>query len=251
MLTVLWSTPRTGSTYYSSYLLSQYNKENINVTFLRQYFNKFHLDSYLKNDYPDLVYQYQEGCYYLEYFLQPLGNKILYKFVSGKRKLDCVYEETHRINILEKSNLKKFPVFISQHVQPMSKDTFYYLKNKANRNIFIYRENFIDQLASYVVALATNKFQKVNDSIIEPVTNAEIDLGWLDDLTSRIKYWHTIDKTGCEIVKYEDLEFDNSIMIKKLHTIKPIEQVSSQTYDKIMKLNEDFQLFLQSKQKNL
>lgn len=251
MLTVLWSTPRTGSTYYSSYLLSQYKKENVNVTFLRQYFNKFHLDSYLKNDYPDLVYQYQEGCYYLEYSLQPLGNKILYKFVSGKRKLDRVYEEAHRINILEKSNLKKFPVFISQHVQPMSKDTFYYLKNKANRNIFIYRENFIDQLASYVVALATNKFQKVNDSIIEPVTNAEIDLGWLDDLTSRIKYWHTIDKTGCEIVKYEDLEFDNSIMIKKLHTIKPIEQVSSQTYDKIMKLNEGFQLFLQSKQKTL
>ena len=251
MLTVLWSTPRTGSTYYSSYLLSHYKKENINITHLRQYFNKFHLDSYIKENEPDLVYQYDTNCYYTEYYLQPLSNRILHRVVRNKRKLDRIFEESHRISLLEKTNLQKFPVFISQHVQPMSKDTFYYLKNKATRNIFLYRENFVDQLASYVVALSTKKFQKTKNVEIEPVTNAEIDLGWLDDVTSRIKYWHTIDKTGCEVIKYEDIKFDDSIAIKKQHEVKPIEQVSSRTYDKIMTLNEGFQLFLQFRQKTL
>lgn len=251
MLTVLWSTPRTGSTYYTSYLLSEYNKEYPNITFLRQYFNKFHLTSYLKVNEPDLVYEYDPKCFYMQYYLEPLRNKLMCRSVNKKRNLDSTFEEAYRIGLLEKTNLKKYPVFISQHIQPMSKDTFYYLKYKANRNIFIYRENFIDQLASYVVAIHTKTYRKTEKTKINPVTDAEIDLGWLDDLASRIKYWHTIDKTGCEVIKYEDIKFDDSISIKKQHEVKPINQVSIQTYDKIMKLNEDFQLFLESKQKTL
>ena len=251
MLTVLWSTPRTGSTYYSSYLLSEYNKQYPNITFLRQYFNKFHLNSYIKTEESDLVYDYDPKCFYMHYYLQAFSNRIMHKFVYEKRNLDSTSEEAYRIVLLEKTNLKKYPVFISQHIQPMSKDTFYYLKYKANRNIFIYRENFIDQLASYVVAMHTKTYRKTEKTKINPVTDAEIDLGWLDDLASRIKYWHTIDKTGCEVIKYEDIKFDDSISIKKQHDVKPINQVSQKTYDTIMKLNDGFQLFLESKQKTL
>lgn len=250
MLTVLWSTPRTGSTYYSKYLLSKYKKEYPSIVFLRQYLNKFHFSSYIKPNESDLVYKYDNNCYYINYQLDGLSKKITYKSVYGKRKLDSANEEAYRVQLLENTNLDKFPIFISQHVMPMSKDTYYYLKHKADKNIFIYRENFIDQLASYVVAISTKKFQKINDTYT-PVTNAEIDPGWLDDLASRIQYWHTLDKTGCEIIKYEDIEFDESIDIKKQHEIKPINQVSTQTYDKIMKLNEKMQVFLQSKQKSL
>lgn len=247
MLTVLWSTPRTGSTYYTHYLYSLLRQENSKTYFLRQYLNKFHLNSYTKVNVNDLVYEYDSECSYIQYYIDPLSKKISSNSIHEQRKLDSSTEEAYRIGLLEKTNLEKYPILISQHVQPMSPDSYYYLKNKANRNIFIYRENFIDQLASYVVAVSTQTFHYTKTT--RPVTNAEIEFAWLENLSSRIKHWHTLDKTNCEIVKYEDIKFDDSIGTKKQHDVKPIHQVSTKTYNKIMELNENFQNFLQSRQK--
>lgn len=251
MIAVLWSTPRTGSTYYSRYLYNELRKTYPNITLLHQYFNKFHLDSYLKVNATDLVYEYDNKCYYTEYYLNQLSKQICHKIIYGERKLDRTLEEMHRISLLEKTNTTKFPIFMYQHVQPMSKDTYYYLKNKATRNIYLYRENFVDQLASYAVAMHTQKFHNNKDVPVAPVKDAEIDLSYLEGLANRIQYWHTLDKTGCEVIKYEDIQFDSSIHFRKLYDVKPIDQVSKRVYDKIMKLNEKFQLFLESRKKTL
>jgi hypothetical protein len=246
MLTVLWSTPRTGSTWYSQCIIENLKKQNRNTIHLRQYFNKFHLSSYI-GDSTDLIYEYDKSCSYIKYQLEPLSKKIVYRSVRDERKLNQNEEELYRISLLEKTNLKRYPIFISQHVKPMNTSTYLYLKNKADKNIFIYRENLVDQLASYVVAMSQKKFVLSENERPKPVHDAEIPLSYLEDVYDRIKYWHILDKSGCEVVKYEDIDFSLGNYTKKQNDIKPIDQVSSAMKDKICELNEHFKTFRKNK----
>lgn len=245
MLTVLWSTPRTGSTWYSHFLLAELKKTNPNALFLRQYLSKFQFDQYKKQNVFAEIHSYTPGCFYNQYYLEPLSKKIVCKNVSEERVLDIFQEEAYRIGLLEKVNLIKYPIIMQQHVQPMSMDSYYYLKNKATRNIYIYRENFIDQMASYIVAAYTDIFFRAKGSKEVVVENASIDKARLYDFYGRIKHWHTLDKEDCEIVKFEDIPFNNEGNLQKQHTTKPIHQISQDMKDMIFSLHEEFENFLQ------
>lgn len=244
MLTVLWSTPRTGSTWYAQYLYNKLLIDNKTTVFLRQYLNKFQFETYYLPNQHNEIYTYDPRCYYRQYFLEPLGKKITSKQIFSERILDTSHEEAYRIWLLEKANLKKFPLFIHQHVMPMNKDTYFYLKNKATKNVYLYRENFIDQAASYVVATFTNKFRRAKNEDPIIVENAEIEDGRLEYLLERIKYWHSLDKTNCEVIKYEDIDFSKNDYTAKQNIVKPIEQVSKNIYDKILELNNEYQDFI-------
>jgi hypothetical protein len=248
MLIVLWSTPRTGSTWYSNYLIEEYKKQNITLNFLKQYFNKFQYTGYVKQGSNELFQTYSSGMSYIQYKSEAFTNKITSIIKSEERKLLPKYEEAYRIGLLEKVNLSRFPYLLHQHVQPMSKDTYFYLKNKATKNIYLYRENIIDQLASYVVAIHTQIFHRTLGQTVKPVTDAYIDESMLESLYNRIIYWHDLDKTNCDIIKYEDIDFSqNYLRIAKQHKVPPIEQVSEKIRNKIYTLNDKFNTYINQK----
>lgn len=244
MLTVIWSTPRTGSTWYSHNLYNQVKVDNPYCIFLRQYLNKFNLDTYNKHGIKDFVKPFEQGCFFTDYYIDNFSKKILFKPVSHERVRNLHEEEAYRIGLLEKANIQKFPIIIHQHVSPMSIDAYYYLKNKADKNIYLYRENMVDQLASYVVAVYTQKFRRDIHSKITTVTDAEISKQQLIELCERIKYWHKLDKTDCEVIKFEDIPFNDAGQLQKQHSVKPINQVSNNMRDLIFDLDSKFQEFL-------
>lgn len=245
MLTVLWSTPRTGSTWYANYLLQDIRKHYPNLSFIKQYLNKFHYSGYIKKDSNELFQEYKHGMCYVHYKSEAFTNHIVTMIKNEKRTFLPEYEEAYRIGLLEKINLEKYPYFLHQHVQPMNKDTYFYLKNKATRNIFIYRENIVNQLASYVVAMHTQIFHKTINQTVNPVTDASIDISILDSLYDRIIYWHNLDKSGCEIIKYEDIDFAKyKSNLSKQHTVPTIDQVSEKMRDRIYSLNDKFQNYI-------
>lgn len=244
MLTVLWSTPRTGSTWYSHYLYEQISDSNKKVVFLRQYFNEFHLKSYLKHGDPDLLMKFEPYCFYEEYYLDPLAKKILSKNIFAPRWRSSVQEEEYRIKLLDSHNLKKFPILIHQHVSPMSVNSYSYLRSKADRNIFLYRKNFVDQLSSYALAMHTSIFRKQGPQHIIPVLqNVSVDMQLLRGLSDRIKQFYNHDKTGCEVLYYENLDFTKRKNTEKQNKVKPFDQLSDQTKLDILELNEDFENF--------
>lgn len=244
MLTVLWSTPRTGSTWYSYYLYEQLSDSNKKVTFLRQYLNEFHIKSYIKNGDPDLLMTFEPYSYYLEYYLDPLAKRILTKNLFEPRWRTTIQEEDYRIKLLESHNLKKFPTLIHQHVSPMSIKSYSYLRNKADRNIFLYRRNFIDQVSSYALAMHTSIFRKQGPQHNIPVLqNVTVDRQLLSGLTERIKDFYMYDKTGCEVLYYEDIDFTKRKNTEKQNKVRPFDQLSDQTKLDILELNEEFMKF--------
>jgi hypothetical protein len=250
MLTVIWSTPRTGSNWYSSYLLNQLLQQGKNAIYLRNYFGKYHLTSYQKHNSQELFYEYERGMFYKEYYLDSFTKRIQTRVVSNQRVLNSVEEEAHRIAVLDKNNLEKYPVLINQHVKNIATDTYHYLRYKANKNIFLYRENIVNQLASYVVAINTQKFVS-NYTSNNIIKDAEIPGEQLYNLYDRIIHWHTLDKTGCEIVKFEDLDFSIESNIKKQHATKAIDLVSDKMKDKIFQYAESYKEFLSSSDKKI
>lgn len=244
MLTVLWSTPRTGSTWYSEYLYDKLLATNRHTIFLRQFLNDFHMRGYGKNKLPDLLYQYEYGARYDEFYIEPLGKKIQSKLIFDKRWRTVQQEEDYRIGLLEKHNFKKYPILLHQHVSPMTVKAYSYLRTKAERNIFLYRRNFIDQMSSYALAMHTSIFRKRGPNHVIPVLqDVTVDRQLLRNLSDRIKEFYLYDKTGCEVVYYEDINFSEKKNTEKQNKVNPFDQLSYQTKLDILELNEDFENF--------
>jgi len=240
MIINLWSTPRTGSNWYASYLLNENKKINPKTQIFHQYLNYFHFINYSKPNHTDWVYEYESGCTYPHYAFDHLKKSIVYTYKSSKRTQTPEEEENYRIKILEKHNHDKFPLVLHNHVLPMSQKSYDYLFHKADRNVFLYRENLVDQLSSYALAYQTTIWKpKKNLPVSE---NVKTDEQTIKNLYDRIIYWHKLDKTNCDIVKYEDINFSNhsEIAITKQNLIKPFTQLHKDTQNYILKLNEEF-----------
>ena len=69
MIINVWSTPRTGSVWYSYYL----NKIKYpNSMYINELFNKHHMKNYYMRNADGLMFSldnYEENAYYLEYFI--------------------------------------------------------------------------------------------------------------------------------------------------------------------------------------
>jgi hypothetical protein len=243
MIINLWSTPRTGSNWYSAFLLNEYKKINKNTITIHQYLNHFHLISYYKLGYGDWLYEYSKGLYYSTYFYNNLKQSIEYRSICGQRERDENAEEEFRIELFEKHNHSKHPVIFHNHVAPMSIKAYNYLFKKADRNIFLYRENFINQMSSYALAYGTSVWKP--SASYETFSNVDVDYAILENLYERIKYWHNLDKTNCEIIKYEDLNFSQNeyALPKKQNLTSSFNQLSKKTQDNILELNDKFSSF--------
>ena len=244
MIVNIWSTPRTGSNWYSAYLLNEYQKVNKNTFVIHQYLNHFHLINY--NGAGDWLYEYSKGLCYPAYIFNHLKQSIELTSICKKRERDEHSEEDYRIKLFEKHNYQKNPVILHNHVAPMSSKAYNYLFSKADKNVFLYRENLIDQLSSYALAFTTKIWKPSLNYTTQ--SNIDVDRNILENLYERILYWHTLDKTNCDIIKYEDLNFSQTeykLPIKQNLT-SSFDQLSEQTKNVILELNEKFNSFVKT-----
>lgn len=235
----IWSTPRTGSTWYLFFLYKQFNKSiryHNNILLLPQFLNYWNLKSYTIANYDDWIYEYQKDSYYYDFTIDSNG-KLNSKLINAERKLNITEEENYRIDLLRSEKLN-YSCFISHsHIGNISENAYNFLFKKANRNIFLYRENIIEQLSSYAIGYYTKNWHKPNNNI----SNIYVEDDILKNLADKIITWHKIDKTNSEIIKYEDLEFDkfkDNTLPRKQNNFNKFESLSKKTQDSIIKLND-------------
>ncbi len=239
MIINLWSTPRTGSNWYAKYL----TKKHPGFLLVSQFLNDYHLYNYMKAGYNDFLYRYEKGCAYKYYFYDKLKQTIQSKIVSKERNLNKAQEEEYRLDLLDKHNPNKNPIIFYNHVMPMSENSYKKLYDIADKNIFLYRKNIVAQLSSYALSYGTSQWKPNPNKIV--YENIQVENNILDNLYDRIIYWHTLKKENCEIVAYEDLDFDVYLdnMPKKQNTVPSFDQLHKTTQDYILLLESKFSVF--------
>lgn len=205
MLINLWSTPRTGSVWYSYYL----QRKNLPCVLLSEMFNRYHMDLYYlihPTGKIENLHHYVPNSFYKEYFIKE--GKLLSKNLYEKRIRSIPEEEYYLHSLLREIDFRSFNYVLHNHVAPMNnqiRDTLMEL----GKNIFIYRKDKLAQLASYAIANETREyvsFSKPNykESIKISVSN----FSPIKDLVKRIKIWDSLQKEN--IIAYEDINFVNS-----------------------------------------
>lgn len=239
MIINLWSTPRTGSNWYCSYLAQEQEKQGNKVSIFHQYLNYFYFINYAKPNASDWVYEYSDKCTYPSYHFDILRQSVVYKHKSGKRINTPTQEEEYRINLLDKHNDTKNPLILHNHILPMSDRAYDYLFRKAHKNIFLYRENLVNQLASYALAYTTGFWKPTKNNIV--MQDVKADRVAIKNLFDRILHWHTLNKDGCQIVKYEDINFNvEGKLPTKQNVISAFSQLDIETQIYILDLEREF-----------
>ena len=202
MIINLWSTPRTGSVWYSKYLSQKYPGSML----VTEMFNRYHMNMYHVRDPVGAIrnfHQPVENGFYKEYYLDS-NNFLSKQDIYGVRTRTIDQEEQYCFELLKKVNKDQI-LIMHNHIDPINNDIRTWLLANADKNYWIYRKNKKLQLASYAVALSTKKFAAFNKAAIsyEPVQDCE--LAPLENLIRRIKVWDSFEKT--DKVAFEDIDF--------------------------------------------
>lgn len=200
MIINLWSTPRTGSVWYSYHL----QKLHEPAILLTEPFNRYHMNLYhfFVNGKVVNLDDYVHGSFYKDYFLE--NGRIVYNSNYSKRSRTIQQEEDHLLRLLDKIN-KEDNYIIHNHVYPISEKILDKLVEIGD-NIWIYRKDKVAQLSSYAIAFATKEFVRFNKNIQTDNTLIEIkDVEPLKRLINRIKIWDSLSKETT--IAYEDIEF--------------------------------------------
>lgn len=246
MIVNLWSTPRTGSVWYSHMLLIKHKRLDPYSVLMSEMFNGYHLNIYRKVE--DGVHKnfhvYSPGCYYNEYKLD--YRKCLTTIqVYSERVRNVHEEEAYRLQLLSQYNQAASNLILHNHTSPLSDGIYKSLFDMADENIFIGRDDFVQQLSSYAVAYATKTFANFREKSENLGVNLYCDPAVLNDLTNRILYWHTLDKTGCQIIKYENIDFSaigtNGVNLpKKQNALCAYDKLCEETQNTILELKIKF-----------
>ena len=202
MIVNLWSTPRTGSVWYSHYLYKQYPTSLL----ITEMFNQYHMNMYHVKGQDGSIRNYHEfvpNGFYKEYYLDD-QSYLTRRTVFAPRVRDIESEEKYCVDLLNRVNKNQILV-MHNHIDPINSDIRDYLIKNADKNIWIYRKDKRQQLASYAVALSTKKFAAFNKAAVSHELVADIDPGPLYNLIRRIKVWDTIPKT--DTIAFEDVSF--------------------------------------------
>lgn len=200
MIINLWSTPRTGSVWYSNHL----HRKTLPSILLTEPFNRFHMDLYYMVDKNGLItnhHEYLEGSFYKNYLFK--NGRILTEKRFEPRTRNIEEEEHYIISLLEKLDFN-LTYIIHNHVSPMSVDVLNKLM-AIGKNIFIYRKDKVAQLASYAIAYKNKEFVRYSNTekFREKITITDYEP--LRNLIQRIKVWDALPKET--IVAYEDIDF--------------------------------------------
>lgn len=239
MIVNLWSTPRTGSNWYSVYLYNYYKELYPRLQVYPQYLNHYHLYNYESRTSQDFVYQYDSSCSYKFYYFDHLRKRISSTYKFSVREIGIEEEEKYRLELLDRHDFKKVPSIFYSHVAPMSKRSYQKLFDIADRNIFLYRKNVKRQLSSYALAMGTQEFRADPTKPYKPHKDIDVNFDIIKNLADRIIYWHNLDKNGCEIICYDDLKFEEKYKFPiKQNIIDPFLQLSDTTQKHIVELDE-------------
>lgn len=199
MIINLWSTPRTGSVWYSYHL----QKKLCPSTLLTEPFNKYHMDLYyrIENGIMKNYHEYLPGSFYKNYSWA--NGKLMTERKFQQRTRTIEEEEKYLVSLLEKIDGETNYV-IHNHVSPMSENIRTKLMTMGE-NIFIYRKDKVAQLASYAIACETKEFVRFSrkENIQEKITIRDIEP--LRNLINRIKVWDSLTKENS--IAYEDIGF--------------------------------------------
>lgn len=206
MIINVWSTPRTGSVWYSYYLKSIHSDS----VYINELFNKHHMKNYYMRNSDGLMFalnDYEPGAYYLEYFID--NGSIDFKKMYEPRTRSPNEEEQHRFSLLKQYSSNRKTI-MHNHVDPIDPEIRQYLMNMAEKNYYLYRKDKRAQLGSYVIAYSTKQFgQLIEGEFTDQVL--DIDPGVLYNLVDRIKTLdriiNDVNSHNAKILAYEDIDF--------------------------------------------
>lgn len=202
MIINLWSTPRTGSVWYSKFLSQKY----VNSFVVTEMFNRYYMNMYQVRDLTGAIKNYNQpvvGGSFKEYFLDSM-NFLSKQDIYGVRARTIEQEEEYCFELLKKVNKDQI-LIMHNHIDPINDNIRNWLLANADKNYWIYRKNKKLQLASYAVALSTKKFAAFNNAAISYEPVADCDLGPLKNLIRRIKVWDSFEKNN--MIAFEDIDF--------------------------------------------
>jgi hypothetical protein len=204
MIINLWSTPRTGSVWYSKYLSSQYQNSKI----ITELFNRYHMNIYhIDVDSGRLnFHEYQDNVnmYYEDYVL--LDGVISKTRIYSSRVRNIDDEEIHRLALFEKTD-PSITYILHNHVMPMNINIRQQLLN-TGENLYIYRQDRRAQLGSYAIAIATKQFVKLNQEPEDLTMITSTNMQSLKDMIERIRVWDNMPKQSA--IAYENIDFTKS-----------------------------------------
>lgn len=206
----VFSTPRTGSTWYSfyqKYLLEQLEKQN--VVFLSEPFNPLHFNMYHEVTLSGLVINHRhfvEGSFYKKYDLE--NGALIVKNVYEEKKHTMADEFESRLLCLEKSTSS---VVVHNHISPLDEKYYQTMLKLSTENHMTYRRDLRQQLASYAIAYHTKQFVSFGETKSEAPFDVSIVVeDVLKNLCRRIRFQaQEIQKKSdsFKLVSYEDMNF--------------------------------------------
>lgn len=209
MFVNVWSTPRTGSIWYTfwtrDYYAQTFSKDKVSV--LTEMFNPHHLGIYHKVTDTGLQnsHEWSPGFYYEEYDL--VDGSIVKTRVQSPRSRSVVEEADYRLGLVEGCEGAGGGItIVHNHVTPLVPGAYDILMRKAVRNVYLYRKDIEAQLASYGVAYATRTFSKFSPGLEVTHRGLHPDPGPLKELAERIIFWHKLPKSDTsQVIAYEDM----------------------------------------------
>lgn len=233
MIINLWSTPRTGSVWYSKHL----GKINDCVV-VTEMFNRYHMNMYyhVTNNIITNHHNYFDGCFYKDFYIE---NGILKtEKVYNVRGRTVDEEEKYLQSLLHKIDASKNNLVMHNHVMPI-KEEIRKLLVGMGRNIYIHRKNKREQLGSYAIAIATKKFVSFTGTDLSEKIVDDIDPNHLHNLMTRIKFWDSLEKDN--VVAYENIEFYNEQNLPIKQNINYRNRLSSSMLSIIDELAEQYE----------
>lgn len=201
MIINLWSTPRTGSVWYSYHLA----RTTPNSMVITEMFNRYHMNIYVHvaNGIITNHHQYIDGSYYKEYLVE--DGCLTTRKVYAPRSRSVDEEEIYLWKLLQEVSDTKQNLIFHNHVAPMNDSIRQYLTRRGETNLYIYRRDKRAQLGSYAIAYATKQFALFDKSKLSDVVIDSVDIGPLRGLIDRIRVWDRV--RGADTIAYEDIQF--------------------------------------------
>lgn len=236
MIINLWSTPRTGSVWYSNFLANQYSGSLL----VTEMFNRYHMNMYYVQDHNGTIRNYHSPMpngFYKEYYINDQG-ELSKRKVMGTRTRTIDQEEEYCFELVKQVSATQ-QLILHNHIDPINPTIRDWLINRSHKNIWIYRKNKRLQLASYAIALSTKKFVAFNQAAISDEIVADCDLVPLRNLIRRIQVWDSFPKT--DTIAFENIDFFNSPGYPMDQNINPWARISNTMQQNIDKLVTDYE----------
>lgn len=237
MIINLWSTPRTGSVWYSFHLAKLHpGSLRLNEMFNPRHMNMYHLhdtvsDSFLNH------HRFVDGSFYHDYYLDDQG------FIQKRRiyaeRSRSPAEETEYLKTLIHNRNPQQVLILHNHIEPIDTGVRQYLLHEAKENIWIHRRNKTQQLASYAVAMITGRFVSFGLNPCQLPLDRDCNPMALINLMQRIRVWDSHVKS--QVVAFEDIDFYHAPDFPRDQNHDPWTRCSAQTQSLIKQLVDDYE----------